>query len=391
MATNATSDVEHSSGATATGDAWKVLLDQVQQGIDPKDRKDWNELIKGASKIRILVTGATGVGKSTLLNGLVGKKFFNTGDELERVTTQVTEYKFCEKGVDVIVFDSPGLHDGLGPDKEKKYVQEMLKKIKAHNGIDLILYCKQMDATNASVAVEKDIILKLTDGLGKLKDDRGKGGCIGKDIWHRSLFVLTFANVYEKNLQKRNQQNIKTEVNERIKQWKDLYKDALNGCGIRIPVRVCVAGYLDPKLCVSEHWLSDFWAAAFEALAESGALALLRLNQHRIVESANPEGFQRPEDQPIVLTKKVQSALLPKVAGLSAAGAAGAATGAAIGATIGALGIGVLSFGTAATAGLFIGGIVGGIAGAAAAGGILKVYERHKAKKEEEAKNPQAK
>ena len=67
---------------------------------------------------------------------------FDTGDELERVTTKVTEYKFQEKGGEIIVFDSPGLHDELGPDMEKKYVQEMLKKIKAHNGIDLILYCK---------------------------------------------------------------------------------------------------------------------------------------------------------------------------------------------------------------------------------------------------------
>ena len=76
MATSATvTSKENSSGATATGDAWKVLLDQIQQGIDPKDRKDWDELIKGANKIRILVTGATGVGKSTLLNGLVGKSF----------------------------------------------------------------------------------------------------------------------------------------------------------------------------------------------------------------------------------------------------------------------------------------------------------------------------
>ena len=391
MASNTTSGCEQSSGAAASGDAWRILLEQAQQGIDPKDRKDWDEFIKEANKIRILVTGATGVGKSTLLNGLIGKKFFKTGDGLERVTDKVTKYSFHEKGVEIIVFDSPGLHDGLGADKESKYVQEMLKMIKAHGGLDLILYCKQMIATDAEVGVEKDIIQKLTNGLGKLKDDRGRRDCIGKDIWHRSLFVLTFTNVYEKNLQCHDQSppKIEAEVNRRIKEWKDLYKDALNRCGIHIPVRVCVAGYLDPKLCVSEHWLSDLWAAVFETMAESGALALLRLNQHRIVESAEPAtdgGFQTPENQPIVLTKKLKSALLPKVAGLSAAGAAGAATGAAIGATIGAIGIGVISFGPAAGAGLAIGGIVGGIIGASVGGAILKVYQRRRAKKEEESK-----
>ena len=70
---------------------------------------------------------------------------------------------------------------------------------------------------------------------------------------------------------------------------------------------MCPAGYLNPKLCVSEHWLSDFWAATFEAQGESGALALLRLNQHRIIESATSDGYQKPEEQPLVLTDKVRT------------------------------------------------------------------------------------
>ena len=386
----AQSNEAHSNGVGgATGDAWKTLIEQLQQqqhGVDPKDQKDFDEFIKSGNKIRILVTGATGVGKSTLLNGIIGKKIFETGRRLEPVTKQVKPHPMKVEGVDIIVFDSPGLHDGLGRGKENKYVQEMVKEIKAYDGIDLILYCKQMDSPNVNIEVEKDIIQKLTDGLGQLKDDRGKRGCIGKDIWHRSLFVLTFANVYER-VHAEDPLNIETAFKKRMDEWKELYKEAMNGCGIHVPVRVCPAGYLNPKLCVSEHWLSDFWAAAFDAMAESGAVALVRLNQHRIVETA-PEGYgerQRPEDQPIVLTKKVQNVLnIKTIAGTAGAvGVAGAATGAAIGATIGAVGLGVISFGPAATAGLFIGGIIGGLAGAAAAGGIATAWQRHKAKKGE--------
>lgn len=88
MASSATD----STGATER-DVVQTILEQLQQGIDPSDRKDWEEFIKEANKIRILVTGASGVGKSTLLNGLIGDKIFKTGDELERVTTEVTEHK----------------------------------------------------------------------------------------------------------------------------------------------------------------------------------------------------------------------------------------------------------------------------------------------------------
>jgi small GTP-binding protein len=399
MASNAAPQTSEqtSSGAATERDVVQTILEQLQQGLDPKDRKDWDEFIKEANKIRILVTGASGVGKSTLLNALIGKKVFETGDELDRVTTQVTVHKFqSEYGVEIVVFDSPGLHDGGGAAQEKTYVTEMLKMIKAHDGIDLILYCKQMDVTNASVAVEKDIIQKLTEGLGKLKDDRGNRKSIGKDIWHRSLFVLTFANVYEKSLQVDDQPNIENTFKKKIEQWKDLYKRALNDCGIHVPVRVCPAGYMDPKLCGSEHWVTDFWLAAFEAMAESGhgALALLRTNQQRMVESAPAGGWEKPENHKIVLTEKMKSALLPKVAGLSAAGAAGAATGAAVGATIGAVFIGVVSFGPAAGVGLLLGGAIGGAIGAAVGGGVLKAWERRKARKLEEAKQaekPQAK
>ena len=72
------------------------------------------------------------------------------------------------KGVDVIIYDFPGLHDGLGPEQEKKCIYEMTEAIKTHNGVDLILYCQKMTETNARIEDEKDIIKKLTDNLGKL-------------------------------------------------------------------------------------------------------------------------------------------------------------------------------------------------------------------------------
>ena len=372
------------AAAEGGADSWKILADYAQRQLSPKEKKDFEELIKKADRIRILVTGKTGDGKSTLLNGLIGKKVFETGRaNLDRVTKQVDEYKFKERGVEIIVFDSPGFHDGL--DNEKEYVEGMVKKITQYGGVDLILYCKRMDTAVADIDKEKMIIKKLQDGIGDLVDDNGKK--IGKDIWRRCLFVLTFANVYEKSLHSQGEKNVSKDFNKKIEEWKGVFKAALNGSGIRVPIKVCVAGYKQPKLCKSEHWVSDFWAEAFEALidSETGALTLLRLSHDRIVE-AQAESSQEPmepEDHKIVLTEKLKNTFEKYAAGAGVAGGVGAVTGAAVGATIGAVAIGVLSFGPAAGAGLIIGGAIGAVVGSAVGGGILKVYHRHKSRKEQ--------
>ena len=87
-----------------------------------------------------MVTGAAQVGKSTplVVGYLIGKHFFPIEDELECVMTQrlMTEHNFqSDYGV---VFESRGLHDGLGAAQDKKHAK-MLKRIQAHDRIDLIL------------------------------------------------------------------------------------------------------------------------------------------------------------------------------------------------------------------------------------------------------------
>ena len=137
------------------------------------NEEEFKEMLRKCGRIRILATGACGVGKSTLLNGLVGKKIFDANqDNLDPVTTQVTQHEFTEKGVNIIVFDSPGLHDGLH--EEERYVQQMVGMIKNHGGLDLILYCKRMDRPVADINEERSIMIALTSGLAKLENSAGR-------------------------------------------------------------------------------------------------------------------------------------------------------------------------------------------------------------------------
>ena len=107
---------------------WCSVIDLVDVPEGEKvEIKEWIRESKNR-KIEILVTGRTGVGKSTLVNGLVGEEVAEVGRQLHATTMDVQGYELkTQEGIEVIVWDSPGLQDGSG--NEEKYLAEMKEKL----------------------------------------------------------------------------------------------------------------------------------------------------------------------------------------------------------------------------------------------------------------------
>ena len=134
-------------------------------------------LLPDDQEFKLLVTGKIGVGKSALINGLLGAEVAVEEARVIRCTTEVTEYKGELHGVPVTVFDSPGLCQRTA-DKDEYYIADMKKKCQ---NFSLVLYCSKMN-NNRLKDEDRYAILKLT-------------AAFGQRFWEYAVFVLTFANM----------------------------------------------------------------------------------------------------------------------------------------------------------------------------------------------------
>lgn len=171
---NETTEMQSSSKSHLQMSSASSLLsdDQVQ-----RVRAALSQLRKDCPVFEILVIGRTGVGKSTLINNLLGKEVASVGHTLKSETPTVKPHEYSVEGVPIIVYDTPGLGDIIGEEDEAKHLTNM-KDLLAKRKIHLVVYCFQMTKT-----------LVVSSDMGALR----KYHEIGMD-WKQSIIALTFAD-----------------------------------------------------------------------------------------------------------------------------------------------------------------------------------------------------
>jgi len=225
---------------------------------------------KPQKKLNILITGKTGVGKSRLVNALVGKYVAKEGDDKQSCTAVETPYVADIKGIEVVIWDSRGLQDGT--DNDEDYLNSLKDKNLESGGFDIVIYCLKMDDTRCR-RDDKDAIRMLTSGFGK-------------DLWKKTVVALTFAN----RVAPADGGDEDAFFKKMFSSWKEeidgLLTELQIDSQVRIDLKVVPTGnYLKSaqlRLPTSRNWLSDLWTDCFMVMSVTAGIALFHINKHRL-------------------------------------------------------------------------------------------------------------
>ena len=274
--------------ATATESTEKDVLSEVYRHLSEH---------KGCRSMRILVTGRVGVGKSSLVNSIVGSYVAEEGfSPFTRETTKVTGYQAVIKDVKVTIFDTPGLqHDDVNESEYLKDLEETCKEV------DLNLYCLRM---NDRFRAENEIapMTKLSHAFGR------------EDFWQATMFVLTFANEI---ILPRDQcfKSLSEYFRNQMLIWKSiLHQKALiekvsveRGVAENVPV--IPAGCSDELSLPGtdcDSWLSELWLQCLDRTANSAKPIILTMNwrQLRMVGKTEMVGNKGQQDHQLPILRQ---------------------------------------------------------------------------------------
>ena len=232
--------------------------------------------------LTILLLGEPGIGKSTLVNGLVGQCVAEVSKKADIATQGVTrelkDYYADAEGVAITIWDTPGL---LDPTIKTEKTLEEVKNIS--KTIDLFLFCINMNKTRVFHEGDETAMINMITKF------------IGKEFWKKGLVVLVRANSFIYTLKDQysdNEERVIKAYKENIKSWKKLLRDKIPVSGIKV---VPVGYFKKPKIFHGDKlpWLSRFWKKAYKQLPKQKQRALTKISFNRLLVCSE-SGVLRP-------------------------------------------------------------------------------------------------
>ncbi len=216
-------------------DIFETMQEDIMgAGIDESTRRKMlkNVMRLKEQKINIMVTGATGCGKSSTINALFDTEVAKVGVGVDPETMEIEKYELDN----LVLWDTPGLGDGREADNRhaKNIINKLLERDKDGNAlIDLVLVI--LDGGSRNMGTDYELINNvIIPNLGPEKERR----------------ILVAINQADMAMKGRNWDYKKNEPDEQLKEFLDnkaaSVRDRIyEATGLRVEPIYYSAGYME--------------------------------------------------------------------------------------------------------------------------------------------------